>query len=114
LELEFLTFELAGQAWNSGGFKIGSDGNILVLIKTIDNVKKIYDAGFKYDKLTIGNMESAPGKYCVNRVFFMNRADIDTLDGIAERGVQIEFKELPETKGVSLETLKSKHLNSLK
>lgn len=112
-ELKFFTIEEAGQYWDSDEFDENVNGNILVLFKNINKALKFVQTGAQVDNIIVGNMESAPNKKAINRVFFMDRDDIDTLDQIAATGTNIVFQELPELAPIKYLTLRERNIHDL-
>ncbi len=112
MTMDFFSLEDAAEKWKEGFFE-ECGGRKMVLLKTIYSVEKLLDSGVSINKLIVGNMESAPKKKGIKRVFFMDETDARTLDKIAQSGTEILFRQLPEDKPVTWQEIRSKNFKKL-
>lgn len=112
IKLEFFDLETAARQWPNGYFEEAPNEHELILLKNIYCLDKITKLGLYFPKVTIGNMESAPKKKCINRVFFMDENDARILDGIAVETV-LTLQELPHFMAAPWSSVRAKHFKKL-
>lgn len=96
--------QAAGQ-WSMDSF---GNGTVMVLFRDVQTAYKTWKAGFKYEKLNIGNIPTAPGRISVYKTCFMNKEEMDLLKELEKEGVEIYLQFMPQEKIVSFDKLKEK------
>ncbi len=70
--------------------------NALVLIKTVDDLYKLYQAGVVFDAVQIGGLGGSPGRKAVWGPVTLDKRDADRLAEINDSGQRIYFHQVPE------------------
>lgn len=85
------------------------DQPIMLLFKSIANLKQAFDLGFKTEKVQIGGIGASAGKKLVYHTVAMNDEDAKQLQEIANQGVEIYFQRVPDDRIQSLAAIIQKY-----
>lgn len=77
-------------------------GNIFLLFKSIQMVRKAVDAGLELKALQLGGVPSEGGRKIVFQAVALNDEDVADLTHLAEVGVDITLQVVPEESGMTL------------
>jgi len=72
-----------------------STESILVLIESIDDAVRLFQAGHPFPQLNIGNVHHAPGRRSFTPAVYLSDDDLDALRGLQQRGLRAEIQSLP-------------------
>ena len=73
-----------------------ASGKVLVLFKSVDQVYKAVQNGFKVDELQIGGLGSAPGRINVYGPITLDDHDASLLKRISDQGTNVYLQQIPE------------------
>ncbi|MFQ6579919.1 PTS sugar transporter subunit IIB [Enterococcus casseliflavus] len=82
---------------------------LLVLLKSVESLKKIFDHGFFTSKVQIGGVGASAGKKLVYHTIAMNLEEAKVLQGLSEKGVEIYFQRVPDDRLQTLEAIVQKN-----
>ncbi len=92
VKLSILTPEKA--AYNLGIDKYDGD-NIMIVVKGPETLLKLWDAGFHFDTVNVGNMASSPDTKQVKRTVHVTPQNIADFHELANRGVKFTAQMTP-------------------
>ncbi|MDQ7032685.1 MAG: PTS sugar transporter subunit IIB [Desulfonauticus sp.] len=69
----------------------------LVLLANCNDAKTVFDQGFTFDVLNIGNLHYAPGKEQICDHIALSKEDIDCLHYFEYKGVNLDFRCVPNS-----------------
>jgi PTS system mannose-specific IIB component len=72
----------------------------IVLFSNVSDALKVYQLGFRYEKLNIGNVYNEDCKLCCTPSVLLSDNDIRDISSLHGEGVQIEFRRVPREKPV--------------
>lgn len=73
-------------------------GTTMVLLKSPEAARKLYDGGVEYEALNVGGLGSAPGRKSVFKNISASEEEIATLAYLMREGVKITFLTVPGEK----------------
>lgn len=111
LELKVMNVEQAAQEWKLNEFH---EEPVLILLKKIDALKRLYEQGFFFDNVQIGGLASGPGRKLVVKAIGLSEQDALNLNSLNKSGVNVYFQSMPGEKEISLETVLGKHFKNIK
>ncbi len=103
--IECLTTEKAVEAFNANKF---GDGNILLLFKDVETCKAAYDAGITFDSLDMGNVPGAEDRIHCSETVCLSLKEFDTLKELEGKGVNVYFRQVPESSSTPLTAVADK------
>lgn len=68
----------------------------MVLLETVDDAIRLFASGHPFPTLNIGNVHHAPGRRVVTNAVYLGDDDLHQLRKLADRGVAIEVRSLPD------------------
>ncbi len=80
----------------------------MLLMKTPETARRLFDNGLKYEALNIGGMGGGPGRKNVFKNIAMSKAEIETLKYLLGEGVAITLLTVPGEKSKKFSDLASK------
>ncbi|MEO1770491.1 PTS sugar transporter subunit IIB [Candidatus Enterococcus ferrettii] len=83
-------------------------GSILVLLKSIDTAKQLFDNGVKLKELQIGGTGSGAGKVNISKGIALTKEEYQDLSDMAASGTKVYIQMIPEDSPVSIEKVGSK------
>ncbi|NNG66859.1 PTS system mannose/fructose/N-acetylgalactosamine-transporter subunit IIB [Caldanaerobacter subterraneus] len=83
--------------------------NNLIIVRYPNIVKKIYDMGIKFEFINIGNVSKKEGsEFEVTHNIFLTKEEIDIIEELHKKGVEIIFQLVPDTPAYTWEKERSK------
>ena len=95
LQVEVLAVAEAIQALGPG---TPSPETTMVLLKTPQVAKRLYDGGLRFDALNVGGIGSAPGRRSVFKNISMSDEEVAVLAALQDSGVDITLLTVPGEK----------------
>jgi PTS system mannose-specific IIB component len=83
-------------------------GKTMVLMKSPEVAKQLYDQGLEYGALNVGGMGSGPGRKSVFKNISASPEEIEIFKYLMEQGVEITFLTVPGTKSKTFAELVDK------
>ena len=111
IPVEVMNVEQAAQEWKLNEFH---EEPVLILLKKIDALKRLYEQGFFFDNVQIGGLASGPGRKLVVKAIGLSEQDALNLNSLNKSGVNVYFQSMPGEKEISLETVLGKHFKNIK
>lgn len=87
---------------------------VLILLKKIDALKRLYEQGLCFDSVQIGGLASGPGRKLVVKAIGLSEQDAVELKSLGKQGVKIYFQSMPGEKEILLDTILGKYFNNIK
>ena len=72
------------------------DGNVLLLLPSVETLKRVYDHGVAIDSVQIGGLGGGPSRRVIFQNITLDDRDADDLEGLSNKGVDIVFQTIPE------------------
>lgn len=72
------------------------NGNILLLLPSVEAFKNIYNAGVTVKEIQVGGLGGGPSRKVVFQNITLDDKDANDLDELASNGVKIVFQTIPE------------------
>lgn len=94
------SIEKAVAAFQKDAFK---SEKMLILFKSIENIKRAYDMGFPLEKLQIGGLGNGTNKVMISKELSLNEEELDMLLEMQEKGVDITLQMTPKDASISLD-----------
>lgn len=69
--------------------------NVLVLFADPSSALRAYQMGFIFKALNLGNMHVGANKCCISKTLYMDAGDLNALERLAQRGVDISAQCIP-------------------
>jgi PTS system N-acetylgalactosamine-specific IIB component len=93
-EVEFLALNVdeAAQWLNENKSSLEST---MVLMETVMDALRLFDAGHPFPRLNIGNVHHAPGRRPITNAVYLGDEDIEVIKALSVRGVRSEIRSLP-------------------
>ena len=79
-----------------------SNDPIMVLIETIEDAARLFEAGHPFPSLNVGNVHHAPGRRSFSNAVFLGQPEIERLKGLFGQGVRAEIQSLPTEQPIDL------------
>ena len=108
---EIVTARHMAQSWINMNFS--ENDRIVVLFKNIAEAHRAYDLGFSFDKLNIGSLPGGYRKKKVADYAYLDESDAAKLQYLNERGCGIIFRECPDEKPLTWETIKNMYFSTI-
>jgi mannose/fructose/N-acetylgalactosamine-specific phosphotransferase system component IIB len=102
VEVSFDTKDEAVREYLNGGL---ANKRIIVLFSNVQDAKSVYDHGFRFDTLNLGNMHFCEGKVQVCPHLCMGRQDTDIIEDFSRMGVAIDTRSVPREKKIDLKKI---------
>lgn len=83
------------------GNKYAND-RVMILTKTVEDVYDLYQNGLKFDYVNVGGMGAKANTKVIYRNISVTDKQMELLKELKEKGVEIEFKIVPNEKGMKL------------
>ena len=83
-------------------------GRVLLLFKTPRSALAIVEAGLDLPELNVGNLASGTGRKRVRHSIALSAEEVETLETLSARGVQVTFQQTPDDRAVDWEVLRRK------
>ena len=98
-KVDILSVQKAVEAWNSGVY---AGENVMLLWGNIKSAYETFEAGLKYEVLTLGNIPADAGKVQVDKTCYINATEADQLKALNAGGVEVVFQAMPDTQKTTL------------
>lgn len=102
IDVEIKSAEQAAKEWKET--KLGS-GNILMLFKTVEQVKKAVGFGLEIKELQVGGIAAKQGKKRVFSTISLSQEEVSDLIDLSNRGIKIYFQMVPEAASTDLDSI---------
>lgn len=103
LKIKVFSVDEVIEEWNKDQF--GND-KVILLFKTVTNAKKFIDSGVPVTELNIGGIAKKPNSTFVISTVGLSKDDAALLQEVKDKGIEIYFQIVPDTKRVSFEDAK--------
>lgn len=77
-------------------------GNILVLLKSVETLQKLFDADVKFPEVQVGGLGGGSGRKQIVTGITISPEELETLKQLSEKGISIYFQVTPEEKKTKL------------
>ena len=111
IPVEVAKVDQAVQEWKLNEF---NGEQVLILLKKIDALKRLYEQGLCFDSVQIGGLASGPGRKLVVKAIGLSEQDAVELKSLGKQGVKIYFQSMPGEKEILLDTILGKYFNNIK
>ena len=78
-----------------GAFDALEEGTSLVLVRTIEGLKRAVDAGCAVKEFMIGNVHASPERTRVTDAVYLSESEIEMLQDLSMKGIEIEIQTFP-------------------
>lgn len=75
---------------------------VLVLLETVGDAVRLFNAGNPFAMLNIGNVHHAPDRRRFTNAVYLGEPELDQLRGLMERGTRVEIRSLPTEPPIDL------------
>ena len=82
--------------------------SILVLLKSIETAKRIFDSGVKLKELQIGGTGSGAGKINISKGIALTKEEYQELSKMTSAGTRVYIQMIPEDSPMSIEKVANK------
>ncbi|OEU65142.1 MAG: PTS sugar transporter subunit IIBC [Desulfovibrio sp. S3730MH75] len=72
-----------------------SSGNTIILFSSCEDVRKAFEAGFKFNSVNIGNIHYGPGKKQISPSVALSSDDESCLHYFKGKGIELDFRCVP-------------------
>ena len=94
------SIEKAVDALKNNKFK---SKKMLVLFKSVANVKKAFDMGFPLEKLQVGGLGNATNKVMISKELALSKEEADILEEMQQKGVEVTLQMTPKDSRIPLD-----------
>ena len=109
--VEVMNVDHAVQEWKLNEF---NGEQVLILLKKIDTLKRLYEQGLCFDSVQIGGLASGPERKLVVKAIGLSEQDAVELKSLGKQGVKIYFQSMPGEKEILLDTILGKYFKNIK
>jgi PTS system mannose-specific IIB component len=82
--------------------EIADEKPSIVLMKVPQTATKLVEKGVSMENLNVGGMGAGPGRKKLYKNISASEEEKETLRSLAQKGVKIEFRIVPDDKGIPL------------
>ena len=79
-----------------------TDASVLVLLETISDAVRLFEAGHAFTQLNIGNVHHTEGRRSFTNAVFLGDRELDLLKILFSKGVHVEIRTLPKEAPIDL------------
>lgn len=83
---------------------------MIVLFKSVTDLKAAYDKGFPMNKIQIGGLGSGEDRIQITNQIYLNVTDTEMLMELAKKGVDIHLQTVPKEAAIPIDRVASKVL----
>ncbi len=83
-------------------------GPYILVVRSLKDALRLLDSGFVYDKLNVGGIHLIEGKREVIHYIFMDCGDVECLEELIARGIDVSIQDLPSNKKFTAEYIINK------
>jgi mannose/fructose/N-acetylgalactosamine-specific phosphotransferase system component IIB len=80
-------------------------GGAFLLVRDLATARRLVEAGAVVDGFNVGGLHFAPGKTKVSEYVYLDDADREDARRLLARGVALDVRDVPASRGQSLESL---------
>lgn len=102
VKIRILSVDDAVKAQNAGEFE---NGRIMLLLKSVSELKAAVDAGVKFAEVQVGGLGGGPGRKPVLNAITLDQKDLDDLLAIQEQGTKVYFQTTPDYPSKTLDQI---------
>ncbi|MDD3404061.1 MAG: PTS sugar transporter subunit IIB [Hespellia sp.] len=81
------------EKWNEDQF---GTGKVLLLLPDLKSMKRVYDGGITVPGIQVGGLGGAPNRKVVFQNITLDDADVEILEYLSGKGMDIIFQTIPE------------------
>lgn len=85
-----------------------TDGDVMVIFKTVDSLYEAIENGFNVQEINVGAVESGQGRKQIVQGVSLSKEEVDKLDKLDAKGINVYSQSIPENSRISLEEIKNK------
>lgn len=85
-----------------------ADGEVMVIFKTVDSLYEAIEYGFNVQEINVGAVESGQGRKQIVQGVSLSKEEVDKLDKLDAKGINVYSQSIPENSRISLEEIKNK------
>ena len=74
---------------------MGKKGRLLILFSNCSDAKRVYDLGFTFPTLNVGNIHYTPGRHQISPSVALSDEDEGCLRYLSKQGVGLDFRCVP-------------------
>lgn len=93
ITIKIMDIDTAVSSWKEN--KIG-EGRVLVLFKSVSIASQAWHKGLPLPALQLGGLGGGPGRKVAYNNITLSKEDVELLDEMAEKGVEITLQAIPE------------------
>ncbi len=93
LALSVLTYEKAVDRIKNGQY---DKDKVLMVIKSISDALELYESGYEFDTVNIGNISAKDQNEALVKGVYINEADQEAIDKLKEKGVKVTVQMTPQ------------------
>ncbi len=75
---------------------------VIVLVESVADAVRLFEAGNPFAELNIGNVHHAAGRRRFTNAVYLSPEEITQLEGLMKRGVRVEIRSLPTEAPIDL------------
>ncbi|MCD8089523.1 MAG: PTS sugar transporter subunit IIB [Clostridiales bacterium] len=88
--------------WSENKF---GNGRVLLLLPNLKSMKEIYDKGVEVSQIQVGGLGGAPNRKVVFQNITLDDPDVEILEHLKNKGVNIIFQTIPEDTPMKFEDI---------
>jgi len=77
----------------------------LVIVSSIKDAHRLFEKGFTFGRLNIGNNKSGPNARQVSYSVWMDDDDLRLVHELMDHGVEITLQSVPRERGIDMKTI---------
>lgn len=97
--LSVLTYEKAIDRIDKGQY---NSDRVLMVLKSIHDANVLYDKGFTFDTVNIGNCSSKDNKQSIATGIYINKEDQIAIDALKQKGVKVTVQMTPADNPITI------------
>lgn len=99
ISLSVLSFEKTINRINEGQY---DKDKVFMVIKSLTDAKELYDRGYVFDKVNIGNVSAKDNKQALTKGIYINKEDQEAIDYLKTKGVNLTVQMTPSDSIIDL------------
>lgn len=88
--------------WGENQFE---NGKVLLLLPDLKSMKQVYDGGVVVPQIQVGGLGGAPNRKVVFQNITLDDPDVETLEYLKGKGVDVIFQTIPEDTPMKLDEI---------
>lgn len=102
VKIRILSVAEAVKAQQAGEFEAN---RVMLLLKSVDELKNAVDSGLKLDEIQIGGLGGGPGRKAVLNAITLDQKDLDDLLAVQAAGPKVYFQTTPDYPSKTLDQI---------